>query len=176
MLMLPLWHFICSKSVDLWPLRHIILHDYTSGFKHPPAPSVHWYRTKSGCPGGIWRNVVKAWRDLAASSSARPYIRLQLHERWRHLAALHQRKWSKRSLTNGVTPKTWLGNKHAGLWDDRVMKSDGGVLGGILMISTGLFWPAICRCYCTGHHQLTVDVQMPGSVTLHQPLELLTRL
>lgn len=40
------------------------------------------------------------------------YRRGELTQQYFCLAALHHRKWSNRSLTEGTTWKTWLDNKH----------------------------------------------------------------
>lgn len=127
-----------TKSADFWPLVQFFfpcVHFYGCKYEVIVLPrELLWkpHLTSERSEGtqpcsaldNLWsgtkREQSQAHRERE-SSSAHLYVRLQLHERWAHLtdfclAALHHRKWSNRSLTEGLTRKTWLANKHAGVF------------------------------------------------------------
>lgn len=80
--------------------------------------------------------------------SGSSYMRGELTWQYFCLAALHHRKWSNRSLTEGVTRKTWLTNKHA------------GVFGTVITL--------VCNAICSGFFAVTnYDLCSPDEETCH---------
>ena len=84
-----------------------------------PDLRAHWSPRKSavGSQKGTKSSPQKGSKSARLIyMSGSDYMRGELTWLWFCLAALHHRIWSNRSLTEGVTWKMWLANKHAGVY------------------------------------------------------------